>query len=93
MGRMDKDKRIEERNKRAIEDYISGKVGIKGEHPEEIMVAIDTFFHVGKMLMDNPELNTVPPEYVENLLKALAKYPRYNELTLDLIRIINRGGE
>ena len=90
---MDKDKKVIERNKRAIEDYISGKVGIKGDHPEEIMVAIDTFFHVGKMLMDNPELTTVPPEYVENLLKALAKYPRYNELTLDLIRIINRGGE
>ena len=90
---MDKDKKVIERNKRAIEEYISGKVGRKGEHPEEIMVAIDTFFHVGKMLMDNPELNTVPPEYVENLLKALAKYPRYNELTLDLIRIINRGGE
>ena len=93
MGRMDKDKKVIERNKRAIEDYISGKAKIQGEHPEEIMVAIDTFFHVGKMLMDNPELNTVPPEYVENLLKALAKYPRYNELTLDLIRIINRGGE
>ena len=90
---MGKDKEIMERNKRAIEDYISGKAKIQGEHPEEIMVAIDTFFHVGKMLMDNPELNTVPPEYVENLLKALAKYPQYNELTLDLIGIINRGGE
>ena len=90
---MDEDKKIVERNKRAIEDYISGKSKIQGEHPEEIMVAIDTFFHVGKMLMDNPELNTVPPEYVENLLKALAKYPQYNELTLDLIGIINRGGE
>ena len=93
MEGMDKDKEIMERNKRAIEDYISGKAKIQGEHPEEIMVAIDTFFHVGKMLMDNPELNTVPPEYVENLLKALAKYPQYNELTLDLIGIINRGGE
>ena len=93
MEGMDKDKEIMERNKRAIEDYISGKAKIQGEHPEEIMVAIDTFFHVGKMLMDNPELNTVPPEYVENLLKALAKYPQYNELTLDLIGIINNGGE
>ena len=93
MEGMGKDKEIMERNKRAIEDYISGKAKIQGEHPEEIMVAIDTFFHVGKMLMDNPELNTVPPEYVENLLKALAKYPQYNELTLDLIGIINRGGE
>ena len=93
MGRMDKDKKIEQRNKKAIEDYISGKAKIKGEHPEEIMVAIDTFFHVGKMLMDNPELTTVPPEYVENLLKALAKYPQYNELTLDLINIVNSGGE
>ena len=79
--------------KEVINDYIDGKAKIQGDHPEEVMVALDTFFHAGKMLMDNPELNTVPPEYVENLLKALAKYPRYNELTLDLIRIINRGGE
>ena len=79
--------------KDVINDYINGKAKIEGEHPQEVLVAIDTFFHVGKMLMDNPELNTVPPEYVENLLKALAKYPQYNELTLDLIGIINRGGE
>ena len=83
----------EEHYKEVINDYIDGKAKIQGDHPEEVMVALDTFFHAGKMLMDNPELNTVPPEYVENLLKALAKYPRYNELTLDLIRIINRGGE
>ena len=87
---MDKDKRIEERNRRAIDDYISGKVGIKGEHPEEIMVAIDTFFHVGKMLMDNPEINTVPPEYLNNLLKTLNKYPQYQELLQDLLHILKK---
>ena len=82
-----------EHYKKLINDYIAGKATIKGEHPKDVLVAMDTFFHVGKMLMDNPELSTVPPEYVENLLKALAKYPQYNELTLDLIGIINRGGE
>ena len=53
-------------------------------------MAIDTFFHVGKMLMDNPELETVPGEYIDKLLKALSKYPQYNNLTLDLLAIIKK---
>ena len=86
---MGKDKRLDKHVK-IIDEYIEGKRRIKGEHPKEVEVAIDTFFHVGKMLADNPELNTVPPEYVENLLKALAKYPQYNNLTLDLLAIIKK---
>ena len=73
-----------------IEDYCDGKATIKGEHPKEVLVAIDTFFHAGKMLMDNPEIQTVPPEYVNNLLKVLNKYPRYQELLIDLLAILKK---
>ena len=73
-----------------INDYIEGKATIKGDHPEEVMVALDTFFHAGKMLMDNPEIETVPKEYVNNLLDVLNKYPRYHDLLKDLLGILNK---
>ena len=78
--------------KEVIEDYIAGRATIKGEHPSEVLVAIDTFFHVGKMLMDNPEIQTVPPEYVNNLLQTLNKYPRYQDLLMDLLAILKKHG-
>lgn len=79
-----------EHYKKLINDYIDGKATIKGEHPEDVLVAMDTFFHVGKMLMDNPELDTVPPEYLNNLLQTLNKYPQYQPLLLDLLAILRR---
>ena len=78
--------------KEVINDYIDGKATIKGEHPKEVLVAIDTFFHVGKMLMDNPEIQTVPPEYVNKLLSALSAYPQYEDLLLDLVKILKKHG-
>ena len=42
--------------------------------------------------MDNPEIQTVPPEYVNNLLKTLNKYPQYRELLIDLLDILKRHG-
>ena len=82
----------EEHYKEVIDDYISGRATIKGEHPKEVLVAIDTFFHAGKMLMDNPEIQTVPPEYVNNLLKTLNKYPQYQDLLMDLLAILKKHG-
>ena len=82
----------EEHYKEVINDYIDGRATIKGEHPSEVLVAIDTFFHVGKMLKDNPELQTVPPEYVNNLLQTLNKYPRYQDLLVDLLAILKKHG-
>tara|TARA_E500000331_G_C16915497_1_gene565364 strand:- start:383 stop:637 length:255 start_codon:yes stop_codon:yes gene_type:complete len=80
----------EEYYKEVINDYIEGRASIKGDHPEEVMVALDTFFHAGKMLMDNPEIDTVPKEYVNNLLRALNKHPQYEDLLKDLLDILNK---
>ena len=85
MGRMDRD-----RYKEVIDDYISGKTKIQGDHPEDVMTAMDTFFHVGKMLMDNPEIDTVPPEYLNNLLETLNKHPQYQPLLIDLLQILDK---
>ena len=80
----------EEYYKEVINDYIEGRASIKGDHPEEVMVALDTFFHAGKMLMDNPEISHVPNEYVNNLLRALNKHPQYEDLLKDLLDILNK---
>ena len=72
-----------------IKQYVEGKAKIKGEHPEEVLKAVDSFFHAGKMLVDHPEIEHIPSEYVENLISALAQYPEYHVLVMDLVNILN----
>ena len=72
-----------------ITEYVEGKVSIKGDHPEDVMKAIDSFFHAGKMLVDHPEIGHIPAEYVNKLLSSLAQYPEYHSLLIDLLGIIN----
>ena len=74
-----------------INDYVEGKARIRGDHPEEVMKAIDSFFHAGKMLVDHPEIESIPPEYVNKLLSSLAQYPQYHSLLIDLLQIIGEG--
>ena len=76
-----------------INDYVDGKARIKGDHPDDVHKAIDSFFHAGKMLVDHPEIGNIPSEYVENLISALAQHPEYHSLVMDLIGIINDGVE
>ena len=72
-----------------ITQYVEGKAKIKGEHPEEVLKAVDSFFHAGKMLVDHPEIEHIPSEYEENLISALAQYPEYHVLVMDLVNILN----
>ena len=74
-----------------INSYDEGTTSIKGEHPEEVKVAIDSFFKAGKILVDHPEIGTIPTEYVDKLLSSLAQYPQYHPLVLDLVTILQRG--
>ena len=85
MARMDRD-----RYKEVIEDYIDGKVKLRGEHPKDVMEAIDSFFMAGKMMVDYPEMDTVPGEYVDKLIKTMANHPQYHSLVMDLIGILKR---
>ena len=76
-----------------INNYIDGKTVLKGDHPKEVEQAIDTFFKASKMLVDHPEIGTIPAEYLEKLLASLAQYPQYHELLIDLVGIIQQGDE
>ena len=85
MARMDRD-----RYKEVINDYVDGKVKLRGEHPKDVMEAIDSFFMAGKMMVDYPEMDTVPGEYVNKLIQTMAKHPQYHGLVMDLIGILKR---
>ena len=74
-----------------VNSYDKGTAKIRGDHPEEVKVAIDSFFKAAKILVDHPEIETIPTEYVNKLLSSLAQYPQYHRLVTDLLVIIQQG--
>lgn len=74
-----------------INEYDKGNAKIRGNHPKEVKIAVDTFFKAGKILVDNPDIGTMPQEYVHKLLEALAQHPQYHALLIDLVGIIQDG--
>ena len=85
------DKRKKDYFEFLINEYDKGNSKIQGQHPEDVKIAIDTFFRAGKILVDNPESGNIPSEYVDKLLSALAKYPQYHELVVQLALIVSNG--
>jgi len=85
------DKRKKDYFEFLINEYDRGDARIQGEHPEDVKIAIDTFFRAGKILVDNPESGNIPTEYVDKLISTLAQYPEYHELVLQLALIVSNG--
>jgi len=85
------DKRKKDYFEFLINEYDRGDARIQGEHPEDVKIAIDTFFRAGKILVDNPESGNIPTEYVDKLISTLAQYPEYHELVLELALIVSNG--
>ena len=85
-----KKKYTREQFNKLMDDYKSGKKGIQPGHPDEIQNAIKSFLDFSLILTEYPDIQHIPPEVVENLLKTLSKYPEYNRLTLELIDILNQ---
>ena len=57
--------------------------------PEDLAVAIKTFIQQA-VIVGEYNLDTMPGEYVDNLLDAFSKYPQYKDLMEELITILNR---
>ena len=55
--------------------------------PEDLSKAIQTFIQQA-VIIGEYELDSMPPEYLQKLLDVMAKYPEYNKVTLDLIKIL-----
>ena len=57
--------------------------------PEVLSIAIKTFIQQA-IIVGEYELESMPGEYVSNLLKAFSKYPEYHDLMEELIKILNQ---
>ena len=66
------------------------KIGVQENVPIDLATAIQTFL-TQAIIIGEYELDAMPPEYMENLLKVMSKYPEYNKVTLDLIEILKKG--
>jgi len=55
--------------------------------PKDLTKAIQTFIKQA-VIVGEYELDSMPPEYLQNLLDTMSKYPEYNKVTLDLIKIL-----
>ena len=56
--------------------------------PQDVQDAINTFIAQTNILEDY-DLDSMPPEYTMNLLKTLGKYPEFINVAFELIDIIN----
>ena len=70
--------------------FIPDKIKSKDEKPEDIKVAIETFFKATKMIKEG-YVDKMPGEYVTNLVEVLNKYPEYKNLSRELVTIVMRG--
>ena len=57
--------------------------------PEDLTKARQTFISQAIIIAEY-DLESMPAEYTENLLRTMGKYPEYTKITLDLIDIINQ---
>tara|TARA_R100000008_G_C3506519_1_gene126524 strand:- start:390 stop:644 length:255 start_codon:yes stop_codon:yes gene_type:complete len=62
---------------------------IKAGIPEDLSIAIKTFIQQA-IIVGEYELDSMPGEYLNNLLNAFAKYPEYHDLMNELIKILNQ---
>ena len=69
-----------------IDQYDKGNAKITGSHPKEVQIAVDSFFKASKILVDHPEIENIPTEYVDKLLSTLAQYPQYHKFVVDFTR-------
>ena len=57
------------------------KFVVRDGTPKDLEEAILTFIKQA-IIIGEYELDSMPPEYMENLLTTMAKYPQYNKVTL-----------
>jgi hypothetical protein len=58
---------------------------VRTDIPEDLQIAIQTFIEATVMVGEN-NLDSMPGEYLANLMMILDKYPEYNDTLIDIIR-------
>ena len=62
-------------------------MGVREGTPKDLTIAIQTFIQQA-IIIGEHDLDSMPPEYMQNLLEVMGRYPEYNKVTLDLIEIL-----
>ena len=63
---------------------------VREDIPNDLRIAILAFMEQAIIIGDY-ELDHMPMEYMENLLKVFAKYPEYATTFMDMIEILERN--
>ncbi len=58
--------------------------------PKDLRVAVETFIEQA-VIVGEYELDHMPAEYMENLLKTIAKYPEHSLLLIELVQILEEN--
>ena len=66
------------------------KVEVREDTPEDIKVAIETFFEATRMIKEG-YVEKMPGEYVANLIEVLDRYPEWKKLARELTRMVMTG--
>ncbi len=73
------------------EDLIRIKnLKIREDIPDDLRIAIKSFLNQA-VIVGEYDLDHMPPEYLENLLKTIAKYPEHSILLMELIKILKQS--
>ena len=63
---------------------------IRGDIPKDLSIAIETFIKQA-IIIGEYELDYMPIEYMESLLKTFAKYPEHATTFMDMIEILEEN--
>ena len=63
---------------------------VREDIPKDLGVAIEAFMQQA-IIIGEYELDHMPVEYMENLLKTFAKYPEYATTFMDMIEILEKN--
>ena len=73
------------------EDLIRIKnLKIREDIPDDLRIAIKSFLNQA-VIVGEYDLDHMPSEYLENLLKTIAKYPEHSILLMELIKILKQS--
>ncbi len=62
-------------------------LNVRNDIPEDLRIAIESFIQQA-VIIGEYELDHMPSEYMENLLKTFARYPEYCETMMEMIKIL-----
>jgi hypothetical protein len=70
-------------------NFIPDKVRFRDGIPEDVKIAIDSFFEATKMIKDG-HVQTIPGEYVAKMVEVMLPYDEYKQTAIELMEMVNK---